>query len=123
MWLLHLNLTHLFLVITTILLLPYTSALEQHEEVQFCELVLHDLENYLASSFCSSFAAIEDVTSHVPSLFEAATTTHIYPAPSCTDQQPTQSSYVNCCVEILSLTHTQSTDLFSQIGLPLQYLG
>jgi hypothetical protein len=79
MRLLHLHARQLSLVFITALI-SCTLAHEHEENVEFCGLVLRDLEGYLASSFCSSFAAIEDVTSFVPMSADTATATQVPPA-------------------------------------------
>jgi hypothetical protein len=55
---------HLSIFIYLSSLLNFTSAISHDEDVYYCGVVLRDLTDYLASSFCSSFAGIEDVTSY-----------------------------------------------------------
>jgi hypothetical protein len=72
----------LFLAVVP-LLASCVLALRHEEEVYYCGLVLRDFESGFASSFCSSFAAIEDRTSTVAISPETKTITKLLPATLC----------------------------------------
>lgn len=70
-------------------LIQCASCFAQEDDVVYCGIVLHDMEGYLASDFCSSFASIEDATIFVTETSGSEVTAASFSGGTSTAAQPT----------------------------------